>query len=80
MYGGEMSDLVPNLPKHWRIEFKNLDTIYTNYDNYEKKAVKDTWTREIDLTLKCRKLEDFTKKVCTILTIVQALIFCIPVS
>jgi len=35
----------------------------TKYPTFEKKAAKDTWTRDIDFILEPRLLSDFSEKV-----------------
>ena len=60
MYEKGMSTVIPELPVYWRLETKHVDT---KYSTFEKEAMKDTWTRDIDFILEPRLFEDFSPKV-----------------
>ena len=60
MYEKGMSSEIPELPSYWRLETKHVDT---KYPTFEKDAMKDNWTRDIDFILEPRLLEDFSEKV-----------------
>ena len=62
MYEHGPSTLDPSLPKEWRLERKHHDTIFVDYDNYEKKAPKHTWTRDFDFTFEIASVSDFSLK------------------
>jgi len=61
LYEYEKSSLDPSLPKYWEIEVLHLETIYPDFDNYEKKA-SNSWTPRFRLTFESVPLSDFEKQ------------------
>ena len=66
LYGNERSKLDPKIPKYWDIERRHHDTIYTNYENYDKKA-STSWSPEFRVTFESANLADFEFQVCNTL-------------
>lgn len=62
LYGNELSTLDKTLPKYWDIERRQHDAIYTNYNNFEKKA-SASWSPEFRVTFENAKLTDFKLEV-----------------
>ena len=62
MYESERSTLDPELPKIWYVEYRHHDQIFTNYDDFERKA-STAWTPNFRFIFESCSLSEFQPQV-----------------